>query len=187
MESAAVDENIPLRRPAFWPLMASSLAAGALLLIPGGMGLYFHQPWLFPSLGPTAFLIVVAPRDRATRFFTTVAGHLIGILAAWVAIYLLVAAGEPSLLITGDLYPRRMAASCVAVFLTLLGQQWTRTVHVPAAATTLLFTLGAYRTGLRDGLVVVSGVLLLAGAGIPVRWWMARIVPHPNPGIGSPK
>lgn len=41
------------------------LAAALLMLIVGLIGLIAHQPWLFPSLGPTAFLQTGSVDQRA--------------------------------------------------------------------------------------------------------------------------
>ncbi len=37
-------------------LIWAPIASGVLILLVGLLGLAAHQPWLFPSLGPTAFL-----------------------------------------------------------------------------------------------------------------------------------
>lgn len=47
----------------------------------GVLGMWAHQPWLFPSLGPTIFLQTVTPNESAARPWNTVRGHGVGIAA----------------------------------------------------------------------------------------------------------
>jgi len=55
------------------------LATGAIVLIPGVVGLAAGRPWLFPSLGPTAYLQATQPQHPTSRFYNVLVGHLIGI------------------------------------------------------------------------------------------------------------
>jgi hypothetical protein len=59
------------------------LTAGVLTFIPGLLGLLAGQPWLFPSLAPTAYLQAARPQEPAARFYNTVVGHLVGLAAAY--------------------------------------------------------------------------------------------------------
>lgn len=147
----------------------STLAAGVLTLIPGLVGLAVGQPLLFPSLAPTAALQATQPQDRSARFYNTVLGHLVGIVAAVVCVLALGANAEPGLFTSHHVFLRRVLASALAVALTQLGQLGLKALHPPAAATVLLITLGGFKTQPHDLLIVCAGVLIIAVAGELVR------------------
>ncbi|MBX6342558.1 MAG: hypothetical protein IRY97_08880, partial [Thermomicrobiaceae bacterium] len=83
-----------LRRRRRWPpgvpdaLWAPLTTAGLLVAI-GLLGVAVDQPWLFPGLGPVAFLMAEYPDSRAARFSQVVAGHAIGLAAGLTAVTLL--------------------------------------------------------------------------------------------------
>ncbi len=141
------------------------LTAGGLMLIVGILGVLFDQPWLFPSLGPTAFLQAEVPDHRMARFRNTVLGHLIGLSMGYLAVFLLHAEQAPSALSTAHLDPVRIAASALAVALTILVGILLRASHPPASATTLLVALGGFRPTRSDALIVIAGVLIVATIG----------------------
>jgi hypothetical protein len=105
------------------------LAGAALMVLPAAVGLVLGKPWLFPSLGPTVFVHVTMPRSPAARLYNTLVGHLIGIAAAVMAVAMLGAAVEPSVLGSGHLLSRRAWASVLAVVLTLLSQELLKAQH----------------------------------------------------------
>lgn len=144
-------------------------AAAGLVAIPGALAALAGKPWLFPSLGPTAFLIATAPREAASRFYNAAAGHACGAAAAFLSVLLLGAGAEPSALAAHALQPRRAAASALAVAGTILLQRPLRALHAPAAATTLLITLGGFAPTAADAASIALGVLLVAGAGEALR------------------
>ncbi len=155
------------------------VAAGALMLLAGGLGLVVGQPWLFPSLGPTAFLQVEAPDQPASRIYNTVVGHAIGIMAGVAAVLVLHAGQAPALFATHHLVPVRVWASGLAIVLTMLGIALARASHPPAAATTLLISLGGFRPTVHDALTIAAGVLVVAVVGEALR--RLRLGPAPRP------
>ena len=138
-------------------LIWAPVIAGVLMLVAGFLGLAAHQPWLFPSLGPTAFLQAELPKLPSSRFYNTIAGHLLGLGSGLVAVTLLGANIAPSALATGELTPIRVWASVLAVVLNLLAGLLLKASHPPAAATTLLFALGGFKPTLHDVVIVVMG------------------------------
>ncbi len=141
------------------------LAAGALIIMIGALGVYASQPLLFPSLGPTAFLQVEDPELRTARFYNTVVGHVVGICAGLAAVFLLHANKDPSPMASGVLAPSRLLASALAVVLTIAFGLLLRASHPPACATTLLFALGGFAPTVRVVTIVVAGVLLIGVIG----------------------
>lgn len=168
----------PRRLPhAVW----APLAAGALMLLAGGLGLIVGQPWLFPSLGPTAFLQVETPDQPASRFYNTVVGHAVGIVAGFLAVLALRAGQAPPLFATHQLVPVRVWASVLAIVLSMLGIALLRATHPPAAATTLLISLGGFRPTAHDALTIAAGVLIVAVAGEALRRF--RLEPAPRSAV----
>jgi hypothetical protein len=134
------------------------------MLLAGALGIVFNQVWLFPSLGPTAFLQTESPEQKTAQFYNTVAGHAVGLLAGLGAV-LLLASGDPPVFVSHSLTWGRVLASVVAVALTSLGGLLLKAQHPPAAATTLLIALGGFRPTLHDVLAIVVGVLIVAVVG----------------------
>ena len=126
----------------------------------GGLGWAFQQPWLFPSLGPTIFIHTVTPGHDAARPWNTFVGHAIGAAAAFISLALFGALHAPSAMVAGHVPLSRIAASTLAVALTIGFQIPARASHAPAVATTLLITLGGLAA---DGATI--GVLVI-GIGV---------------------
>jgi len=133
-------------------------AALVITGIIGGLGFGFRQPWLFPSLGPTIFIHIVTPQDKAARRWNTFVGHAIGAASAFLALFIFGALHAPSAMVGGELPASRIAASALAVGLTIGLQIPTRSGHAPAAATTLLITLGGMRADLGTVGILVVGI-----------------------------
>lgn len=142
--------------------LGAALYAGWVALvitgIVGGLGLAFQQPWLFPSLGPTIFIHTVTPKQEAARPWNTFVGHGIGAAAAFFSLALFGALHAPSAMVAGHVAVARIAASALAVALTIGGQIPARASHAPATATTLLITLGGLPADLATVGVLVIGI-----------------------------
>lgn len=144
-------------------LVRQAARAGALLAGLGGVVWASGLPFLFPSLGPTAYLFATDPDGAASRPRRVLGGHAIGVLAGLLAYHLV--AGDVSL--TGStgawsLSSLRLALSGVlAVALTTVGMLATDTGHAPACATTLIVGLGILSTPVEGGIVVVAVAALV--------------------------
>ncbi len=159
----------PPTRGILWMLVS----AGALVTAPALLGLATGSVLLFPSLGPTAVMLALAPEHPSSRPYHVVVGHLCGIAAAYGAVLLFGVAQSPSVFALGALTPGHAAASVAAVMLTAALQLGLRAIHPPAAATTLLIALGAFAFSVRDALVLVLGIVLVAALGEVLR----RVLP----------
>lgn len=144
--------------------LGAALYAGWVALvvtgIVGGLGLAFEQPWLFPSLGPTIFIHTVTPGQQAARPWNTFVGHGIGAAAGFLSLAVFGALHAPSAMTAGQVSMARIAASALAVALTIGGQIPVRAGHAPATATTLLITLGGLPADLATVGVLVVGISL---------------------------
>ncbi|MBV9826009.1 MAG: HPP family protein [Alphaproteobacteria bacterium] len=153
-------DNANTRRMRLGRALYVGFVALVITGIVGTLGLAFQQPWLFPSLGPTIFIHTVTPRQEAARPWNTFAGHAIGAAAAFLALAVFGALHAPSAMILGQVGWQRIAASALAVALTIGGQIPLRAGHAPAAATTLLITLGGLKPDLATIGVLIIGIIL---------------------------
>ena len=134
------------------------------ILTVGLIGFFAGQPWLIPSLGPTAYLQAENPEHPTTRFYNTIVGHLVGLAAGFAAVALLNAWNEPAVLTDKKLVLVRVLAATIAMVGTIAIAPLLRASHPPAAATTLLVALGSLKT-LNDAVNVMIGVVIIAIIG----------------------
>jgi CBS-domain-containing membrane protein len=141
------------------------------------------EPFVFPSLGPTAFLLFWAPTTAAASPRNTVLGHAIGAAAGYLALLVFGLTDAPPAL-TSEVTGGRIGAAAMSLALTSAVMIWTRTPHPPAGATTLIVSLGILRDldqlailMLAVVLLSLQGVLFNRAAGIDFPLW--RAAPSP--------
>lgn len=144
------------------------------------VALVSHQPFVFPSLGPTAFLFFYTPLAPAASPRNAIIGHLIGVFAGWasLAAFGLLHAGPA--MMTG-VTAARIGAAALSLGLTSGLMVLLRAPHPPAGATTLIVSLGLLRS-VEQLVVLMAAVVLLTGqamvinrlAGVPYPVWGAR-------------
>lgn len=144
------------------------VTAALLIFLVGILGLAAHRPWIFASLGPTAYLHAENPDHRSSHFYNTVVGHMVALGSGFIALWVLNAWNAPNVMATGHLTMVRVWASTIAIGVTVLLVLALHASHQPAGATTLLVALGAFQT-LNDAAIVIIGVLLIAAIGEPIR------------------
>jgi hypothetical protein len=148
----------------FW----ATVGEGGLILAVAAMAWLSGRPLIFASLGPTAYELVEMPQARSARIYNILAGHLIGLGAGFLAIYLLHARMEPNVMAGGTVSAGRVWAAALAATLTTLLSLLLKAGQPAALATTLLVSLGAMQTG-RDAVSIIAGTLILIVIGEPVR------------------
>lgn len=165
------------RRLRLAPLMAHhdhTAVLGSFALINGFisialmslLALVTHEPFIFPSLGPTAFLLFYTPHAAAASPRNAFAGHLIGVLCGYLALVVfgLQDAGPA---VTSGVDLARTGAAALSLGLTAGLMVWLAVPHPPAGATTLIVSLGILATP--DELVVLMvGVVLLIAQGFVI-------------------
>ncbi len=144
------------------------MVSGLLILITGAFSLLAGRPWLLPSLGPTAVLAGEMPAHPVTRAWNTIVGHAGGLLAGFAGVLIAGAMNDPVVLVDHVLTPGRVLASVIAMALTVLAGGLLRASHPPAAATTLLVSLGSLQTPL-DAANLLVGVVIIAVAAAVLR------------------
>lgn len=140
--------------------VADALHAGGLLAVAGALAWATGRPLVFPSLGPSAYLIAAGSDRPSAR--ALLGGHAVGILAGLLAYHGLTdGAAITGALAAGELAGAYLAVSgVVSVGLTTLGMALTDTRHAPACATTLIVSLGLLPS-LADAAVIAVGVFTL--------------------------
>ena len=136
-----------------------------------------NEPFVFPSLGPTAFLLFYTPLLPASSPRNTIFGHLIGAGAGYLA---LVAFGltDAAPALSSSMSGARVGAAALSLGLTSGAMVWARVPHPPAGATTLIVSLGILREPEQLVVLMVAVVLLVVQgfainrlAGIAYPWW----------------
>jgi CBS-domain-containing membrane protein len=152
------------------------IAIGAMSLIAFVTG----EPFIFPSLGPTAFLLFYTPLLPAACPRNTLGGHAIGALAGYLSLVLFGLTDAAPALAT-SVTGARIGAAALSLGLTSGAMVLARVPHPPAGATTLIVSLGIFREPhqlailmVAVALLVVQGVAINRLAGIPYPLWSPR-------------
>ena len=142
------------------------------------------EPFVFPSLGPTAFLLFYTPLQPASSPRNTLGGHAIGAAAGYLALVVFGLTDAAPALAT-EVTGARVGAAALSLGLTSGAMVWARVPHPPAGATTLIVSLGILREPEQLAVLMVAVVLLVVQgfainrlAGIPYPVWSPRPPPR---------
>jgi CBS-domain-containing membrane protein len=151
------------------------------------LALVTGSPFVFPSLGPTAYLFFFSPLAEASSPRNTILGHAIGLICGYAAFALTMASTPPFGMHAGVHGPRVLAA---ALSLSATGALMAlfRVSHPPAGATTLIVSLGIISQP-KELIIIEVAVFLLTAqalvinrlAGLPYPLWSY----HKPPGTAS--
>ena len=154
--------------------------------IMAGLAIITGSPFIFPSLGPTAFLFFYTPTAPAASPRNALVGHGIGVVAGYL-----------SLVVTGLTLARpafevgvngpRVIAAALSLGLTAGLMVLLKSPHPPAGATTLIISLGIMTKPIHLLILMCAVVLLTAQAfiinrlaGIDYPLWNPRRDPTGN-------
>lgn len=130
------------------------------------LALVSRNPFVFPSLGPTAYLLFFSPLGRASSPRNTILGHAIGLICGYVAFVATGAGALPFGMHPGIFWPRVLAAalslSATGALMVLLDVS-----HPPAGATTLIVSLGIISKP-RELAIIEVAVFLLVAQGLAI-------------------
>lgn len=115
-------------------------------------------PFVFPSLGPTAFLFFFDPKAPSASPHHAMVGHAIGIVCGYGSLLLFNLEHAGSALALG-VDGRRVLAAALSLAATGALMILFKAAHPPAGATTLIISLGAIAKP--SHLVVIEAALLL--------------------------
>lgn len=132
-----VRRHDPTRVLALFTLVNGALSIGLLAALAHGT----RSPFLFPSLGPTAFLLFYRPTAADSSPRNALVGHLVGAAVGWLCLAAFGLLDAPPALTSGITWGRAGAAALslggTSAVMVLL-----RAAHPPAGATTLIVSLG---------------------------------------------
>lgn len=140
-----------------------------------------HTPFVFPSLGPTAFLFFFTPTLPTASPRHTIYGHAIGILCGYGALLATGLQHAPAAMVAGvDL--RRVLAAALSLAATGALMILLKAAHPPAGATTLIISLGivtrpSYLAVIEVAvaLLTLQAIVINRLAGIEYPLWSRRV------------
>jgi CBS-domain-containing membrane protein len=164
------------------PVMAAFAMVNGFLSIAimSLVALVTNQPFVFPSLGPTAFLFFYSPLVPAASPRNTLYGHFIGAAVGWSCLLAFGLHGEGPSTAAGVTWERVLAAG-LSLGLTNGLMVLIHAPHPPAGATTLIISLGVLQDFQQVAVLMFAVVLLtlqaiainrMAGLDYPL--WRAR-------------
>ena len=141
------------------------------------LALITRSPFIFPSLGPTAFLFFYTPTAPAASPRNTIIGHAVGVIAGYLSLVVTGLTMAGPALTVGVTWPRVIAAALSLGFTAGL-MVLLKSPHPPAGATTLIISLGILTKPLQLVLLMGAVVLLTLQAlvinrlaGVPYPIW----------------
>jgi len=152
-----------------------------------GLAMVFQTPFIFPSLGATAFLLFFTPTTPAASPRNALCGHAIGIACGYGALWVTGLQHAGPAIVTELGWTRILAtglslATAGALMILL------NVPHPPAGATTLIVSLGvvsrpAYLVVIEAavGLLVVQAMIINRLTGVRYPFWAS--VPAPKIGV----
>lgn len=166
------------RRPV---IVAFSFLNGVLsIALLAVVALLTGTPFIFPSLGPTAFLFFHTPTAPPTSPRNTILGHTIGVVAGYLSLVVTGLTLSPPTLTAGVSWPRVIAAS-LSLGLTAGAMVLFNAAHPPARATTMIISLGLMTRPTPLAILLLAVVVLTAAAfvlnrlaGIDYPLWSAK-------------
>jgi len=139
-----------------------------------------RTPFVFPSLGPTAFLFFFSPTMPTASPRHTIYGHAIGILCGYGSLLVTGLASAPAVNMVG-VAPMRILAAALSLALTGSLMILFKAAHPPAGATTLIIALGIVTKPfhlltieLAVALLTAQSILINRLAGIDYPIWAKR-------------
>ena len=148
--------------------------------INGGAAYLLKYPLLFPSLAPTVFHIFRSPLDAGASPRNTITGHLVGLTVGFISLAIFGLLNTPSVIREGVTPSHILAAAFSLAVAEVILISFNRP-HPPAATTTLLVSLGLFKS-LSELLSLAGGILLLTvtcwvlnrSLGVPVPLWSPK-------------
>jgi CBS-domain-containing membrane protein len=159
----------------------------ASVAILAALALVSQSPFVFPSVGPTAFMLYFTPLAPTASPRNTLCGHAMGIGCGYASLWLVGLEDAPSALME-ELHWRRVLAAGLSLSTTAALMVLLDVVHAPAGATALIVALGIITTPAHLVIIELAVALLLlkalalnrlAGIDYPL-WSKHRSPPAPH-------
>jgi CBS-domain-containing membrane protein len=140
------------------------LGAFVTMMAIGSAAMVTQQPFIFPSLGPTALMIFAHPLRRESAPRHVLIGHAIGAGSGYAALAITGLIGVP---FSSTVSTHRVFAAALALGITAALMILARAEHAPAGATTLIVALGILPQ-LRDFVALMLAVAALTLFGLAI-------------------
>lgn len=144
-----------------------------------------RTPFIFPPLGASAFLLFHSPSAPPASPRNTVLGHAIAIASGYVALYVTDLEHAGPALAEG-VTPARVIACALSLALTGAVMILAKSPHPPAAATTLVISLGIVAKPAQLGILelavfvlTIQAIFINRLAGLDYPLWAMRERPRP--------
>lgn len=140
-----------------------SIYASFLFTVLGFIAWISGQPFIFPSLGPSCFVLAFYKNGERTNGSTVIGSHIIGALCGLLS-YNLLAKG---VVLTGVFPPFSIegfllsSSGVLSIGLTSLGMIFFDVKHPPACATTLIVSLGLLYSLSQVSIIIFSIIILV--------------------------
>lgn len=152
----------------------------ATIALLAAVAMVSRTPFVFPSLGPTAFLFFFTPRSPAASPRHTIIGHAIGIACGYGALWLFGLEHAPPAMATG-VSAARVGAAALSLAATGALMILCKAAHPPAGATTLIISLGIVTRPfhlvvieIAVGILTLQAIAINRLAGINYPLWALR-------------
>jgi len=129
----------------------------------GLLALVTGSPFVFPSLGPTAYLFFFSPLAESSSPRNAILGHAIGLICGYAAFVVTLGFG-PTFAAHGEVHLPRVLAAALALSTTGTLMALFRVSHPPAGATTLIVALGIIFQPKELIIIEIAVILLTAQA-----------------------
>jgi CBS-domain-containing membrane protein len=146
-----------------------------------GVAMLSHTPFIFPSLGPTAFLLFFTPTSPTASPRHTIYGHAIGILCGYGALWVTGLADAPPAMVVG-VDGARVVAAALSLASTGALMILLKAAHPPAGATTLIISLGIVTEPfylliieVAVALLALQAIVINRLAGLDYPFWAKRV------------
>jgi CBS domain-containing membrane protein len=129
----------------------------------GLLALVTGSPFVFPSLGPTAYLFFFSPLAESSSPRNAILGHAIGLICGYAA-FVVTSGFGPTFAAHGEVHLPRVLAAALALSTTGTLMALFRVSHPPAGATTLIVALGIIFQPKELIVIEIAVILLTAQA-----------------------
>ncbi len=158
----------------------AALNAAIAILTIGGLAWALDMPFVYPALGPTAFILFASPFSRAAAPRSVIIGHGSAIICGWVSWHVVSFLSGQAVSPTTQDVPLFVSAS-LALALTCILLVRLACPHAPACASALIVAVGAASDwltvlGMALGVVLITAeaVVISRLAGVNVPLWLPR-------------
>jgi|694.fasta_scaffold107746_2 CBS-domain-containing membrane protein len=156
------------------PYVVISSAAGMAIL--GVLAIWGSEPFIFPPLGPTLFILFAFPIAQEANPRNVIGGHLIGLIAGIAALVIFgLVDAQPDLT---DLDWNRLGAILVGLVIAIALLMGLRVLHIPGVATAMVVAMGLLAAPADWAFMLLGAIVatlfavgLNRAAGIPHPLW----------------